>query len=133
MKSEKFYYSSNLLIFDSFCLNATNYSKAFSEVYGTDFRREHIDQYKLDVTSILDEIASKRAELVDKTPFDDYESNLALQVIDERLKSIYGLILKNPEITRAYIENTVEPVLESIEDLSDDIKEIKSKIDLRIT
>lgn len=30
------------------------------------------------VTSILDEIAVKRAELVDKTPFDDYESKLAL-------------------------------------------------------
>jgi len=65
----------------SMLMTEPNYSKAFSEVYGTDFRREHIDQYKLKlermgVTSILDEIASKRAELVDKTPFDDYESNL---------------------------------------------------------
>ena len=25
-----------------------NYSKAFSEFYGADFRREHIDQYKLE-------------------------------------------------------------------------------------
>lgn len=87
----------------SMLMTQPNYSKAFSEVYGTDFRREHIDQYKsesMGVTSIFDEITSKRAELVDKTPFDDYESNLAIQVIDDHLKSIYGLILKNPELTR---------------------------------
>ena len=87
----------------SMLMTEPNYSKAFSEVYGNDFRREYIDQYKLEsmgVTSILDEIASKRAELVNKTPFDDYESDLALQVIDDRLESIYGLIMKNPELTR---------------------------------
>ena len=90
-----------------------NYSKAFSEVYGNDFRREYIDQYKLEsmgVTSILDEIASKRAELVNKTPFDDYESDLALQVIDDRLESIYGLIMKNPELTRQYVEEAILPI-----------------------
>ena len=79
------------------------YTKAFSELYGPDFRRDHIDQFKLqnkDVTSILDEIASKRAEVVEKTPFD----YLALQVIDDRLQSIYTLIQSNPEITRQYVE-----------------------------
>lgn len=63
------------------------YSKAFSDHYGPDFRREHIDQFKLQnngVISILDEIVAKHAEVVDKTPF-DYENNLALKVIDERL------------------------------------------------
>ena len=97
----------------SMLMNEPNYSKAFSEVYGNDFRREYIDQYKLEsmgVTSTLDEIASKRAELVNKTPFDDYESDLALQVIDDRLESIYGLIMKNPELTRQYVEEAILPI-----------------------
>ena len=104
----------------SMLINEPKYSKAFSEVYGTDFRREHIDQYKLEsmgVTSILDEIASKQAELVHKTPFDDYESNLALQVIDNRLKSIYGLIMKNPELTREYVEEAILPIQDMLESL----------------
>jgi hypothetical protein len=56
------------------------------------------------VVSILDEIAAKRAEVVDKTPFDFYEDNLALKVIDERLKDVYSLIQSNPDITRQYVE-----------------------------
>lgn len=32
-----------------------------------------------DVTSILDEIAAKRSEIVNKTPFDTYDDSLALQ------------------------------------------------------
>jgi hypothetical protein len=53
------------------------YSKAFSEPFGSDFRRGHIDQFKNEnkgVRSILDEI-------VDKTP--SYAHNLALQVMDD--------------------------------------------------
>ena len=106
----------------SMLMTEPKYSKAFSEVYGTDFRREHIDQYKLEsmgITSILDEIASKRAELVDKTPFDDYESSLALQVIDDRLKSIYGLILKNPELTRQYVEEAILPIQDMLESIDE--------------
>jgi hypothetical protein len=88
------------------------YSKAFSDHYRPDFRREHIDQFKLQsngVISILDEIAAKHAEVVDKTPF-DYENNLALKVIDERLQSIYGLIQTNPEVTRQYVEEAILPM-----------------------
>ena len=106
----------------SMLMTEPNYSKAFSEVYGNDFRREYIDQYKLEsmgVTSILDEIASKRAELVNKTPFDDYESDLALQVIDDRLKSIYGLIMKNPELTRQYVEEAILPIQDMLESMDE--------------
>ena len=106
----------------SMLMTEPNYSKAFSEVYGNDFRREYIDQYKLEsmgVTSILDEIASKRAELVNKTPFDDYESDLALQVIDDRLKSIYGLIMKNPELTRQYVEEGILPIQDMLESMDE--------------
>jgi hypothetical protein len=79
------------------------YSKAFSEHYGTDFRREHIDKFKSqnnEVIRILDEIAPKSGEVVEKTPFDLYEDNLALKVIDKRLNEIYNLIQSNPELTR---------------------------------
>ena len=51
----------------SMLMTEPKFSNAFSKFYGTDFRREHIDQYKAEsmgVTSILDEIASKRAKLV---------------------------------------------------------------------
>jgi len=58
------------------------YSKAFSEFYGKDFRREPVDEFKIqsnNVVSILDEIAAKRSEVVDKTLFDFYEDNLAIR------------------------------------------------------
>lgn len=106
----------------SMLMSEPNYFKAFSEVYGTDFRREYIDQYKLEsigVTSILDEIASKPAELVNKTPFDDYESNLALQVIDDHLKSIYGLILNNPELTHQYVEEAILPIQDMLKSMDE--------------
>lgn len=48
----------------------------FSELYGPDYRCDYIDEYKTqnnDVISILDEIAHKRAEIVNKTPFDSYD------------------------------------------------------------
>ena len=98
------------------------YSKAFSEFYGEDFRREPVDEFKIQsnsVVSILDEIAAKRSEVVDKTPFDFYEDNLALKVIDERLKSIYGLIQSNPDITRQYVEEAILPIQDMLESMDD--------------
>ena len=68
------------------------YSKAFSKhISPNDFRRKHIDTFRAEnanVTSILQEIAARKAELVDKTPF-NYEDNLALKVIENRLQNIY--------------------------------------------
>lgn len=96
------------------------YSKSFSTHYGDDFRRNNIEQFKLqsnEVISILDEIAAKKAEIVEKTPFDFYEDNLALQVIDERLQSIYGLIRSNPELTREYVEEAILPIQDKLEDM----------------
>ena len=106
----------------SILMTEPKYSKAFSEVYGNDFRREHIDKYKLEsmaINSILDEIASKRNELVEKIPFDNYDSNLALQVIDDRLKSIYGLIMKNPELTRQYVKEAILPIQDMLESMDE--------------
>lgn len=41
------------------------------------------------IVKMLEEISSKKAEIVDQTPFDLFEDNLNLQVIEERLQSIY--------------------------------------------
>ena len=100
------------------------YSKSFSEHYGEDFRRDRIDQYKHqsnNVISILDEIATKRVEIVDKTPFDLYEENLALKVIDDRLQDIYGLIQSNPEVTRQYVEEAILPIQDMLESMDEKI------------
>lgn len=98
------------------------YSKAFSEFYGEDFRREPIDEFKMqnnNVVSILDEIAAKRAEVVNKTPFDFYEDNLALKIIDERLKDLHSLIQSNPDITRQYVEEAILPIQDMLESMDD--------------
>lgn len=114
------------------------YTKSFSERYGPDFRRDHIEEYKSqnkNVISILDEIALKQAELVDKTPFDLYEDNLALQVIDElideRLQSIYALIQSNPEVRRQYVEEALLPIQDMLESMDNKINMLlpKSKRD----
>lgn len=49
------------------------YSKAFSNKYGNDYRREEILEYNTqtyNIVSMLEEYAAKKAEFVDKTPFD---------------------------------------------------------------
>jgi hypothetical protein len=78
------------------------YPKAFSEHYGPDYRRDHINQYKLqanNLISIIDELVTRKAEVVEKTPFDNYQDNLALKLIDQRFQELYSIISKNSEIT----------------------------------
>ena len=96
------------------------YSKAFSERFGPDFRREHIDTFRTQnthVISLLQEIAAKKAEIVDKTPFDLYDDNLVLNVIDDRLQGIYALIQTNPDVTREYVEQALLPIQDMLEDI----------------
>ena len=100
------------------------YSKAFSDYYGPDFRRQHIDEFKQQnngVIDILDQIAAKQAELVEKTPFDLFEDNLALEVINERIKGLYLLFERNPEITRQYVEETILPIQDMLESMDEKI------------
>lgn len=42
----------------------------------------------------------RKLNLLIKHPLIPDDDNLALQVIDDRLKSIYELILSNPEVTQ---------------------------------
>jgi transposase InsO family protein/integrase len=96
------------------------YPKAFSKHFGDDFRFDEISKFKmenLEVASILNEIALKKAELVEKTPFDDFENNIALKVIDQRLSEIHSLIADNHIITKEYVEEAIQPIEESLEEL----------------
>ena len=93
------------------------YPKAFSEHLGDDPRIDEIKNYRSQnnkVISILDELATKQTEIVDRTPFDDYENNIAMKLIDQRITELYQLVLQNPEITKEYVENAVEPLRERV-------------------
>ena len=102
------------------------YPKAFSERFGKDPRRNEISKYKLEnakVTSILEELAAKRAEIVDETPFDNFDDNLALKLIDKRLTELYELIYNNPLVIKQYVKDAIEPVGEDISQNVDELRE----------
>jgi len=106
------------------------YPKAFSKHFGDDFRFDEISKFKIEnaeVVSILNEIVIKKAELVDQTPFDDFENNLVLKIIDQRLSELYSLIINNPRITKKYVEEAIQPVEESLEELHSKVDKLLPK------
>jgi transposase InsO family protein len=112
--------------YDTHAMTATmlmlepNHPKATSEHIGENLRLKHVEQYKAEsikVTSILAELVARKGELVEKTPFDDFENKLALQLIDNRLNEIYSIIQNNPDTTRAYVIEVVEPIEDSLTEL----------------
>lgn len=93
--------------------------KARSEHIEDDLRLPLVQKYKDEsetVFGILEEIAARKAELVDNTPF-DFENDLAFKIIDKRLGEIYAMIEKNSHITREYVCQAVEPIEDSLESL----------------
>ena len=74
---------------------------------------------------LLEEIDSKKAEIVERTPFDTLEDNIVRQVLEERLEGLYDLIERNPELTKEYVKEALKKGLESVEDRLD---EINSKV-----
>jgi integrase len=104
----------------SMLMRDPQYPKALSNHIGNDFRRPYVEKFKTDtsnVVSILEEIAAKRAEVVNTTPFDNLEDNLALQIIDQRLSEIYALIKANPDTTKEFVSEVIEPIENSLESL----------------
>ena len=77
-----------------------------------------------EIVEILREISSKKAEIVDQTPFDLFEDNLALQVIEERLQSIYSLIESNPDLTREYVEEAILPIQDQLNNIEQKINQL---------
>lgn len=97
-----------------------NHPKATSAHIGEDLRLTYVEQYKAEsikVGSLLAELAARKGELVEKTPFDDFENNLALQLIDNRLNEIYSIIQNNPDTTRQYVMEAIEPIEDSLTEL----------------
>lgn len=45
-------------------------------------------------------IAAKGAEVANNTPFDDYEANLNIQLIERSFQELSRLIQNTPEITQ---------------------------------
>jgi len=114
-----------------------SHPKAMSSHFGEDLRSEHVANYKAEsekVIGVLAELAAKKAELVESTPFDDFENNLALQLIDIRLNEIYSIIQNNPETTREYVAQAIEPIEDSLIALHQKIDTLlpKNKVDREI-
>lgn len=89
------------------------YSKAFSEHFGSDFRRDYLNKFKEqndEVVTALDEIAAKRSEVVENPLFDLFEDNLPMKLIDEKFQSIYDLISSNPELISQYVVEAISTV-----------------------
>lgn len=76
----------------------------------------------------------KKAEIVDKTPFDSFDDNLALKLIDQRLMELYDLIQNNPLVIRNYVEDVIEPINENInefhEEFLGEMEVLNEKIDM---
>ena len=106
------------------------YPQAKSKHLGEDFRTDEVEKFKTENTKIirfLAELAARKAELVDKTPFDNFESDIALQAIDNRLNEIYALIQNNPQVTRQYVEEAIEPVEDSLNQLHNKVDQLLPK------
>ena len=111
-------------------MSGPKYPKAFSKHIGPDFRLEHVENFKVEnkkVIGILEELAAKKAEVVDSTPF-DFENDLALKIIDKRISELYDLILSNPTITRQYVEEALEPIEDTLDELKENVQDIKDVV-----
>ena len=77
-----------------------------------------------EIVKMLKEISSKKAAIVAQTPFDLFEDNLDLQVIEERLQSIYSLIESHPDLTRKYVEEAILPIQSQLDNIEQKINKL---------
>lgn len=106
------------------------YYQAKSKHISNDFRTEEVEKFKAEnnkVIGLLAELAARKSELVDRTPFDNFENDIALQVIDNRLNEIYNIIQNNPQATRQYVEEAIEPIEDSLNQLHNKVDQLISK------
>ena len=113
------------------------YPKAFSKHYGLDRRRAEISKYKSEtnkVSQFLEEIAAQKAYIVDKTPFDTLEGNVALELIQKRLNEMEELLENNQYIVRETVEGIIEPVNDNVDELREqfyqEMEALNKKIDI---
>merc|ERR1711907_428990 len=106
------------------------YYQAKSKHISNDFRTEEVEKFKAEnnkVIGLLAELAARKSELVDRTPFDNFENDIALQLIDNRLNEIYNIIQNNPQATRQYVEEAIEPIEDSLNQLHNKVDQLISK------
>lgn len=106
------------------------YTKAFSKHFGDDPRRDHIINYKNQsnqVSSFLEEMAAVRAELVDKTPFDDPKIKKAFDLVSMQLDRLTAILQDNPREVKAIVKEILEPTEDKIEEISKDVKTLLPK------
>lgn len=72
-----------------------------------------------EIVEMLEEISSKKAEIVDQTPFDLFEDNLDVEVIE-----IYSLIESNPDLTREYVEEAILPIQDQLDNIEQKINQL---------
>ena len=77
-----------------------------------------------EIVEMLEEISYKKAEIVNQTPFDLFKDNLALQVIEELLQSIYSLIENNPDLTREYVKEAIFPIQDQLGNIEHKINQL---------
>jgi len=84
------------------------------------------------VVNLFEDIVSKKAEIVDMTPFDNFADNITLKLIDKNLTELYDLVSSNPYIIG--VEGIIEPVNNNVDELRDQISEemeaLNKKIDM---
>lgn len=106
------------------------YPQARSKHVANDFRIDEVEKFKAENTKViglLSELAARKAELVDKTPFDSFENDIILQVIDNRLNEIYAIIKNNPQATKQFVEEAIEPIEDSLSQLHSKVDQLLSK------
>ena len=99
------------------------------------FNQNQNNKYKnFKVVSLLEDIASKKAEIVDMTPFDNFDYNISLKLIDQNLTELYDLVSSNPYIIRKTVEGALEPVNDNVDELREQISKemeaLNKKIDM---
>lgn len=109
-----------------------NYLKAQSSHINQDPRLEEVERYKSEkqqVMGILAEIAARKAEVVNETPFDSFsfEDKIVFEMMENKLNEIYSIIESNPETTKKYVIQALEPVEDSLEALHNKVDTLLSK------
>ena len=81
---------------------------------------------------VISLLESKKSEIVARTPFDNFEDNIALQLIDQRIAELYELISGNHLIIRKTLDELIEPVNGNVNELREQISEEMEALNKKI-
>ena len=84
------------------------------------------------VISLLESKKSEIVEIVAKTPFDNFEDNIALKVIDRRIAELSEQVSVNQFIIRKTFDEAIEPVNKNVDELREQISEEMKALNKKI-